>query len=79
MESSMPAYDAALIEVKNLSFQRGDRVIYDGIDMHIARGKITAIMGPSGTGKTTLLSLIDSQLLQLLYPHLPHLHLNSLC
>lgn len=41
----MPANDAALIEVKNLSFQRGDRVIYNGIDMQIARGKITAIMG----------------------------------
>lgn len=58
----MPAHDAALIEVKNLSFQRGDRVIYDGIDMQIARGKITAIMGPSGTGKTTLLRLIGGQL-----------------
>ena len=33
MESSMPAHDAALIEVKNLSFQRGERVIYDAIDM----------------------------------------------
>lgn len=58
----MPANDAALIEVKNLSFQRGDRVIYNGIDMQIARGKITAIMGPSGTGKTTLLRLIGGQL-----------------
>ena len=58
----MPAHDAALIEVKNISFQRGERVIYDGIDMQIARGKITAIMGPSGTGKTTLLRLIGGQL-----------------
>ena len=31
--------------------------------MSIARGKITAVMGPSGTGKTTLLRLIGGQLL----------------
>lgn len=51
-----------LIEVQNLVFYRGDRVIYDGIDMQIRRGQITAIMGPSGTGKTTLLRLIGGQL-----------------
>ena len=44
-----------LIQVKNLSFKRGERVIYDNIDMNIRRGQITAIMGPSGTGKTTFL------------------------
>ena len=43
----------ALIEVKNLSFNRGERVIYDDISLQIRRGQITAIMGPSGTGKTT--------------------------
>ncbi|KAA8733287.1 ABC transporter ATP-binding protein [Acinetobacter qingfengensis] len=52
----------ALIEVKNLSFKRGERVIYDGIDVTIRRGQITAFMGPSGTGKTTLLRLIGGQL-----------------
>ncbi|MFC3902946.1 phospholipid/cholesterol/gamma-HCH transport system ATP-binding protein [Acinetobacter marinus] len=62
MNPALPIQDEALIEVKNLSFQRGDRVIYDDIDMRIARGKITAIMGPSGTGKTTLLRLIGGQL-----------------
>jgi phospholipid/cholesterol/gamma-HCH transport system ATP-binding protein len=51
-----------LIEVRNLHFQRGNRTIFDGIDIDIARGKITAIMGPSGTGKTTLLRLIGGQL-----------------
>lgn len=51
-----------LIEVHNLVFHRGDRVIYDGINMQIRRGQITAIMGPSGTGKTTLLRLIGGQL-----------------
>lgn len=54
--------EQALIEVKNLSFRQHRRVIYDGIDIKIRRGQITAIMGPSGTGKTTLLRLIGGQL-----------------
>jgi phospholipid/cholesterol/gamma-HCH transport system ATP-binding protein len=52
----------ALIEVKNLSFKRGERIIYDDINVSIRRGQITAFMGPSGTGKTTLLRLIGGQL-----------------
>lgn len=48
----------SIIEIKNLSFSRQDRKIFDGVDINIARGKVTAIMGPSGTGKTTLLRLI---------------------
>lgn len=54
--------DDNLIEVRNLQFQRGERWIFNGVDLDIARGKITAIMGPSGTGKTTLLRLIGGQL-----------------
>jgi phospholipid/cholesterol/gamma-HCH transport system ATP-binding protein len=37
-------------------------VIFDGVDLDIRRGAVTAIMGPSGTGKTTLLKLISGQL-----------------
>lgn len=51
-----------LVEIRQLSFRRGNRVIFDNIDVDIARGKVTAIMGPSGTGKTTLLRLIGGQL-----------------
>lgn len=51
-----------LIEIRDLHFKRGDRVIYKNISMDIPRGKITVIMGPSGTGKTTLLRLIGGQL-----------------
>ena len=50
------------IEISNLTFYRGERAIFDGIDMHLPRGKVTAIMGPSGTGKTTLLRIIGGQL-----------------
>ena len=51
-----------LVKVKNLSFSRGDRVIFDDISLEVPQGKITAIMGPSGIGKTTLLRLIGGQL-----------------
>ncbi len=52
----------SLVTVRNLSFSRGDRKIFKDISLDIPRGKITAIMGPSGTGKTTLLRLITGQL-----------------
>ena len=51
-----------LINIRGLSFSRGSRVIFKDISLDIQRGKITAIMGPSGTGKTTLLKLIGGQL-----------------
>ncbi|MFK5969630.1 MAG: ABC transporter ATP-binding protein [Candidatus Marithrix sp.] len=50
------------IKIRDVRFSRGDRWIFDGIDIDIPRGKIVAIMGPSGTGKTTLLRLIGGQL-----------------
>lgn len=50
------------VEIKNLSFSRDDRCIFNCIDMMIPKNKITAIMGPSGSGKTTLLRLIGAQL-----------------
>src|SRR3546814_4655248 len=60
--TSAPAADSAtLVRVRGLHFSQGKRKIYDGIDVDIARGKITAIMGPSGTGKTTLLRIIGGQ------------------
>jgi len=51
-----------LIEVRDVSFSRGSRSIFSKLNLTIARGKVTAIMGPSGTGKTTLLQLITRQL-----------------
>ncbi len=51
-----------LINIENLSFSRADNLIFDDISLTIPKGKVTAIMGPSGTGKTTLLKLIGAQL-----------------
>jgi phospholipid/cholesterol/gamma-HCH transport system ATP-binding protein len=51
-----------IISIRNVSFHRGDRAIFKNLNCTIAAGKITAIMGPSGTGKTTLLRLIGGQL-----------------
>jgi phospholipid/cholesterol/gamma-HCH transport system ATP-binding protein len=44
-----------------LGYAVGGRPIFDGLDMDIPRGKVTAVMGPSGTGKTTLLRLVTGQ------------------
>ena len=52
----------ALVEIKNMTFSRGERIIYDDINLTVPEGKITAVMGPSGIGKTTLLRLIGGQI-----------------
>ncbi|WP_372767265.1 phospholipid ABC transporter ATP-binding protein MlaF [Pseudoalteromonas sp.] len=51
-----------LVEIKDVTFSRGDRVIYQNMSFSVPTGKITAIMGPSGIGKTTMLRLIGGQL-----------------
>ncbi|MEM8844104.1 MAG: ABC transporter ATP-binding protein [Pseudomonadota bacterium] len=51
-----------LVEIRDLHFSRGSNHIFKGISLDIRRGQITSFMGPSGTGKTTLLKLIGGQL-----------------
>jgi phospholipid/cholesterol/gamma-HCH transport system ATP-binding protein len=51
-----------LVTIRDLVYRRGNRTIFDGVNIDIPRGKLTVIMGPSGTGKTTLLRLIGGQL-----------------
>lgn len=52
----------SLIQIRGLSFSHGERLLYDNISLDIPKGKITALMGPSGIGKTTLLRLIGGQI-----------------
>lgn len=51
-----------LVQIRDMHFRRGSKSIFRGIEMDIPKGQITTIMGPSGTGKTTLLKLIGGQL-----------------
>ncbi len=50
-----------LVELQNLSFGYGERLILGGVTLSIPRGKVTALMGASGGGKTTVLRLIGGQ------------------
>jgi len=51
----------ALVELRDISFGYGERRILDGISLTVPRGKVTALMGASGGGKTTVLRLIGGQ------------------
>ena len=58
MASTQPT---SLVELRNLTFGYGERVILDDISLSVPRGKVTALMGASGGGKTTILRLIGGQ------------------
>jgi phospholipid/cholesterol/gamma-HCH transport system ATP-binding protein len=51
-----------LVEIRSLQFAYGDRPLLSGLDMVFPCGKIIAVMGGSGSGKTTVLRLIGGQL-----------------
>jgi phospholipid/cholesterol/gamma-HCH transport system ATP-binding protein len=53
--------DSCVVRVRGLRYAVGAREIFSGLDLDVERGSVTAIMGPSGTGKTTLLRLITGQ------------------
>src|SRR5574340_607151 len=57
-----PVAGDPLIQIRDLSFGYDQRAVLSGINMQIPRGKLVAIMGASGCGKTTLLRLIGGQL-----------------
>ncbi|MDP3164872.1 MAG: ABC transporter ATP-binding protein [Hydrogenophaga sp.] len=59
----MPIENAPpLVELRNLTFGYGERAILDNVTLTVPRGKVTALMGASGGGKTTVLRLIGGQL-----------------
>ncbi len=62
MASASPDSGDCLIKISNLNFAYDNRQILSGINMEIPRGKVVAIMGSSGCGKTTTLRLIGGQL-----------------
>ena len=51
-----------LLELDNLHFCYGSRTVLSGVSLTLAEGKVSAILGTSGCGKTTLLRLIGGQL-----------------
>ena len=59
--SSKPHSSDTLVELRDVRFGYGERVILDGISLTVPRGKVTALMGASGGGKTTVLRLIGGQ------------------
>jgi len=52
----------SIVQIRDLHFAHGTHKIFNGISLDIRAGQITAFMGPSGTGKTTLLKIIGGQL-----------------
>ncbi len=51
-----------VVDVRGVGYSVDGRAIFDDLNLTVRRGRITGIMGPSGTGKTTLLRLITAQI-----------------
>ena len=49
-----------MIDIKNITKRFGSLQVLKGIDLHIDRGEVVSIVGPSGAGKTTLLQIIGT-------------------
>ena len=49
----------SFVEIRNLSKSFGKNVVLDDVDLDIEKGQVVAIIGPSGTGKSTLLRCLN--------------------
>lgn len=61
MSSSSPSTPATLVELRDVHFSYGEQPVLRGLSLTVPRGKVTAIMGASGGGKTTVMRLIGGQ------------------
>jgi phospholipid/cholesterol/gamma-HCH transport system ATP-binding protein len=57
----MPQVVAPLIQLEDVHFGYGERPVLEGVSLKVPKGKVTALMGASGGGKTTVLRLIGGQ------------------
>ncbi|HZO22115.1 MAG TPA: ATP-binding cassette domain-containing protein [Steroidobacteraceae bacterium] len=62
MDASPATADDVVVDVRDVHYAVEQRPIFSGLNIQVRRGRITAVMGPSGTGKTTLLRLITGQI-----------------
>ena len=60
-EAGAPA-DDVIVDARDIHYAIGSRAIFTGLNVQVRKGRITAIMGPSGTGKSTLLRLMTGQI-----------------
>jgi phospholipid/cholesterol/gamma-HCH transport system ATP-binding protein len=54
--------EPAAVRLSGVRLERGGRAVLDGIDLEVPRGSVTAVLGPSGTGKSTLLAALTGEL-----------------
>ncbi|MFT3662878.1 MAG: ABC transporter ATP-binding protein [Gordonia sp. (in: high G+C Gram-positive bacteria)] len=47
-----------VVDLTKVGFRRGDAVVLDEVDLALRPGRVTVLMGPSGTGKSTLAALL---------------------
>jgi phospholipid/cholesterol/gamma-HCH transport system ATP-binding protein len=59
--ASSASADDVVIDVRDVHYDINSRPIFSGLNLQVKKGRITAVMGPSGTGKSTLLRLITAQ------------------
>ncbi|MFM7669271.1 MAG: ABC transporter ATP-binding protein [Betaproteobacteria bacterium] len=60
--SPLPAHVSHFVDIRDLHFGYNERAILSGLTMQFERGKVIAVMGGSGSGKTTVLRLIGGQI-----------------
>ena len=63
-----------MIDIKNITKSFGSLQVLKGIDLHIEKGEVVSIVGPSGAGKTTLLQIIGT----LDRPDTGHIQINNI-